>query len=54
MGGQGRVQVKGQELRHMPLIWSAGGVIWGSQAKSRSVNSNQKEWDLGILRGNLI
>ena len=44
-GGQSRVQLEGeaQELVHMPLLGSVGGVLWDSQAKARLVNSNQKK-----------
>lgn len=41
-GGQGRVQTDCQDLGHMPLLKSVGGVLWGSQAKAELVNSNQK------------
>lgn len=43
-GGQSRVQLEGeaQELVHMPLLVSVGGVLWDSQAKARLVSSNQK------------
>lgn len=39
MGDQGRVQT---DLGHMPLLGSVGRVLWGSQAKTRLVNSNWK------------
>lgn len=29
---------------HMPLVGSKGGVLWRSQAKAGSVDSNQKQW----------
>ena len=32
-----------QNLLHMPLLRSAGGVRWGSQAKTGLVYSNSKE-----------
>lgn len=44
-GGQGREQAErgGQDLGHMPLLGSVGGVFWGSHAKDRLVDSSQKE-----------
>lgn len=52
-GGQGRVQAERawQDLGHMSLLGSTGGIRWCSLAKSRLVNSNQKEWDFGELCG---
>lgn len=32
-----------QDLGHMSLLGSAGGVLWGSQAKLGLFSSNQKE-----------
>lgn len=49
-GGQGRMQVETeQDLDHMPLLRSRGKVLWGSQAKARLVNSNQKQQSFGKL-----
>ena len=44
---------KKQDLGHMPLLGSVIGVLWGSQAKARLVNSNQKEWDFVKLHSGL-
>ena len=33
----------GQDLGHMPLLGSTGGVLWDCQAKSGLVNSNREE-----------
>ena len=38
-----------QDLRHMPLLGSRGGVLWGSWAKATLANSNQKEQSFGKL-----
>ena len=43
-----------QDLGHMPLLGSVGGVLWGSQAKSRLVDSNQKEGFRLTLRGSYL
>ena len=41
-GGQGRVQTERQNLGHMPLLKSVGGVLWVSWARAGSVNSEQR------------
>lgn len=43
-----------QDLDHMPLVGSTGRVLWGSQANSILVNSNQKEQGFGKLWEGLI
>lgn len=55
-GVQGRVQAEraGKDLGHMPLLGSAGRVLWGSQAKVRLDNTNQKEQGFGKFLGGLI
>ena len=41
-----------QDLGHMPLLQSEGEVLWGSLAKARLVNTNQKALGFGeLLRG---
>lgn len=35
----------------MPLFGSLSGVLWGSWARARLVNSNQKEWGFGKHHG---
>lgn len=36
------MQAEKEDLVLMPFFVSVGGVFWGSQARARSVNSNQK------------
>lgn len=36
------MQAEKEDLVLMPFFGSVGGVFWGSQARARSVNSNQK------------
>lgn len=43
-----------QDPGHMPLFGSMNGMVWGSQAKVRLVNSNQKEPGFGKLHGGLM
>lgn len=39
-GSQDRVrQGEHQELEHMPLLGSTGGVLWGSHTKARLINA---------------
>lgn len=46
--GQGRMKAETeQDLDHMHLLGSTGRVLWGSQARAKLVNSNQKEQDFG-------
>lgn len=42
------------DLDQMPLLESVSGMLWGSQAKTRIVNSNHKEHSLGNLHRSLI
>lgn len=47
-GSQGRMKTETeQDLDHMPLLGSTGRVLWGSQARTWLVNSNQKEQGFG-------
>lgn len=39
-GVQDWVQVEQKDLRHMTLLESVGGVLWGSWTKVRLVNLN--------------
>ena len=39
---------------HMPLLGFMGEVLWGSEAETRSVNSNKKEKNFGKVHGGLI
>lgn len=41
--GQGRMHQRRAGPGHMPLLGSMGAVLWGSQAKPRFVNSNEKQ-----------
>lgn len=50
-GGQGRVQTEPQHLGYMPLLGSLDNVLWGSKAKARLVNSNQKSTALVSCMG---
>ena len=48
------MQTERQDLGYIPLLGSVGGVLWDAQAKSRLVNSNQREKGLCKLHGSLI
>lgn len=43
-----------QGLGHLPLLQSKGEVLWGSLAKDRSVNTNQKVLGFGELCRGLL
>lgn len=47
--GQGRMHQRRAGPGHMPLLGSMGAVLWGSQAKPRLVNSNEKQQGFGKL-----
>lgn len=51
LGDQGKVQGERelQDLGHMPLLGSVGGVLWDSQARARLVSSNPKQQSFGKL-----
>lgn len=56
--GKSRQNAERQDLGHMPLLGSAGRVLWGSGAMTGLVNSNQKSRGLisstGVLsKGNI-
>lgn len=44
------MQTERQDLGHVPLLGSVGGIIWGSQAKCGLVNSNQRTSDVNPCR----
>lgn len=46
--GAGREREQ-QDLGHMPLLGSEGGVLWSSWAKAGLANSKQKEQVFGEL-----
>lgn len=50
-GGQGRVQLEPEDLGHVPLLRSGDRLLWGSKAKARLVNWNQKNTSLVSCMG---
>lgn len=53
--GQGREQAgRRQDLGHGPLLGTESGKLWGSQAKARLVNENQKQQGFGKLQGGVL
>ena len=43
-----------EDLLLMNLLESVGRVLWGSWAKARFINSNQRKWSFGELHRCLI
>lgn len=52
---QGKVKAeRRQDLGHGPLLGTESGELWGSQAKARLVNENQKQQGFGKLQGGVL
>lgn len=56
LGGIGRRKAASaqQDLGHVPFLQSKGEVLWGSLAKARLVNTNQKALGFGELSRGLL